>query len=378
MQKVEKLSKKIRILFTIPNFDTAGSGKALLNIATRLNKDKFESHIACFHDRGLFYNEVKKSKIPINLFQFTASMSNRFLGLINTLLISKKIRKIKPHVIHSFHYAPDYSEALSAKFANVYWIFTKKNMNWGGNSKNGWKIRSFLANHIIIQNNDMAKRFYASSNKTTLIRRGINQLEFSNSYKIKKINIPQNSFVIVTVANLTPIKGVEYLINGFNKVANQINNLVLVIVGDDSNIYAQDLKKISHSLSNKHQIHFLGKRLDIPNILRQSNLFILPTIKNNGGEGCPVSLLEAMASKIPVLASDVPGNRDILSNLPDQLFIPEDSNSLADKIKLFVNQDNNQVLKIVEQQYKIINQSYLIEHEVYKHEQVYLKVLGRK
>lgn len=59
--------KKIRVLLTIPNFDTAGSGKALLNIALALDKDRFEPHILCRHDRGEFFEVVKESGIPVHV-----------------------------------------------------------------------------------------------------------------------------------------------------------------------------------------------------------------------------------------------------------------------------------------------------------------------
>ena len=50
---------KIKILYTIPNFDTAGSGKALLNLALGLDKNIFEPHIACLNDKGDFFKIVK-------------------------------------------------------------------------------------------------------------------------------------------------------------------------------------------------------------------------------------------------------------------------------------------------------------------------------
>ena len=52
-----------KILYTIPNFDTAGSGKALINIANRLDRSRFEPHICCSHDRGIFFKEVIASGI---------------------------------------------------------------------------------------------------------------------------------------------------------------------------------------------------------------------------------------------------------------------------------------------------------------------------
>ena len=66
-----KENSLIKVLFTIPNFDTAGSGKALLNIATRLNSNYFEPHICCFHNKGEFFQTVENSNIPIHIFQFT-------------------------------------------------------------------------------------------------------------------------------------------------------------------------------------------------------------------------------------------------------------------------------------------------------------------
>ena len=48
-----------KILYTIPNFDTAGSGRALFNIASNLDRDKFEPHICCSHDRGDFFKIIK-------------------------------------------------------------------------------------------------------------------------------------------------------------------------------------------------------------------------------------------------------------------------------------------------------------------------------
>ena len=70
-------------------------------------------------------------------------------------------------LIHSFHYGPDYSEALAAKIAGVPWVYTKKNMNWGGSSKNSWKIRSILSSHIILQNRDMKNLFFEKYKKTS-------------------------------------------------------------------------------------------------------------------------------------------------------------------------------------------------------------------
>ena len=65
---------KIKILFTIPNFDSAGSGKALLNVAKNLDTSKFEPHICCSHSKGDYYKTVQDSGIPIHIKQTTHPM----------------------------------------------------------------------------------------------------------------------------------------------------------------------------------------------------------------------------------------------------------------------------------------------------------------
>src|SRR5947207_9650622 len=96
---------KIKVLYTIPNFDTAGSGMALLNIADRLNKERFEVHICCMHKGGQFFKTVENSGLPLHVFQYTTPVIPRYKALLNVWKISRFFKKLKPDIIHSFHYS---------------------------------------------------------------------------------------------------------------------------------------------------------------------------------------------------------------------------------------------------------------------------------
>ena len=80
-------SKKIKILFTIPNFDSAGSGKALLKVALSLNKELFVPEILCMHDRGKFFEVVKQSGLKVHLFDYTTQMKPYVKGILNSYKI---------------------------------------------------------------------------------------------------------------------------------------------------------------------------------------------------------------------------------------------------------------------------------------------------
>jgi len=371
---MERKQEKIKILFTIPNFDTAGSGKALLNIATRLEKTNFEPHIACSHNKGAFFNVVEDSGIPVHLFQTTILMTNRFNGLLQCWKISRKMKEINPHIIHSFHYAPDYSEALAARMAGIPWVYTKKNMNWGGKSKNGWKLRSFLASHILVQNMDMLREIFPSNKNVSLVCRGVDIKIFFTEPKdtklMHKYNISNYEKVVLTVANLVPIKGIEILLDAFQKLSKNYDSVRLFIVGDKDNDYGLEMEKKAAQFSNSKKIHFVGKVLDVKKYYSIADVFVLPSKK----ESCPVSLLEAMASSIPVLASNVSGSRDILSDKPSQLFLPENPASLLDKLNWIISLDKKNRDDLIQNQLEIIDKKYSIEREVEQHELLYKNI----
>ncbi len=371
----ENLFRKRRILFTIPNFDTAGSGKALFNIATRLDKNIFEPHICCFHNKGDYFNTINLTGIPTHIFQTTTPMKPRFKGILTCFRISRYFKQLNMDLIHSFHYAPDYSEALAAKIAGIPWIYTKKNMNWGGKSKNGWKLRTVLADHIIAQNKSMINWFFSNSKKTSLIPRGVDIHHFSPKSKnlnlLEQLLIPKSEKVILTVANLVPVKGIEVLLDAFELLSKNNDNITLLIVGENNNEYGTTLKKKSKRLKFKHKILFIGKVQNIVDYYSIADIFILPTLKK--GEGCPVSLLEAMACGLPVLASDIPGIQDILEPIHHCLFNSGDVPELQKGIeKLLIKNEN----KKNENNRDQIKMNYSIEKEVKSHEIIYKKCLN--
>lgn len=315
--------KKIRVLYTIPNFDTAGSGKALLHVAKRLDPSRFDVHIVCMHSRGSFFETVEQSGISIHILNYTTPMKPYIKGLMVCYQIGKKLKKIAPDIIHSFHYAADYSEPLAAKLAGIKWVYTKKNMNWGGASKNAWKLRSFLATAIAVQNTDMKKLFFPNSKKTVLIPRGVDVEIFrpleQNINLQEKWKIVPNHRIVMCVANLVPIKGIDVLIKAFYKMSTQNPDWKLMIVGDCNNTYGNEMMELTKTLHLETKIVFCGKQNDIQDYLSLAELVVLPTLNKGRKEGCPVALLEAMASAKNVLGSNISGIKDQLQFFPEHL-----------------------------------------------------------
>ena len=303
-------------------------------------------------------------------------MIPRISGIKKCITTANYFKSLGIDLIHSFHYGADYSEALAAKIAGIPWIYTKKNMNWGGSSKNGWKLRTILATHIMVQNKDMLHRFFPNSNKTSLVPRGVDISEFKktskNLYLLKKYKINKDEIIILCVANLHPVKGVEVLIKAFNQLYSLNNNCRLFIVGDNDNDYGKNLIEFSKQLPCSHKVEFKGKVFNVHDYYSIADIFVLPTLNIGRVEGSPVALLEGISSGKKVLASDVSGIRDILGNFRGCLIEPGNVNALFKKLKNLVNDiknginNNNNVSQYIREHFNISVESK-------RHEKIYKK-----
>lgn len=367
----------IKILFTIPNFNTAGSGKALLNLAHHLDKAQFDVHIACKTNEGSLFKTVQESQIPLHVFDYEAPMRPLSKLISKSFEIRRKIKAINPDIIHSFHYNNNYGEVLPAKWAGVKWIFTKKNMNWGSDGANAWKIRSALANKIILQNTEMKAQFYPRSLKTVLIERGINLPSFSPSALdvavLSSLNTRASHRILITVANLVPVKGIEFLVEAFSNLTKDFPEWKLWLIGDDTSEYADSLKSTVKDKGLNHQIIFSGKRENMRLYLDHAEVFVLPTKET--GEGSPVALIEAMANGKVVLGSDVPGIKDQLIHYPEYLFKAEDTAALMQKLKWIMRNTPEENKKLGESFRDLAEKKYSIQREVKEHEYVYANLM---
>ncbi|MBX2898797.1 MAG: glycosyltransferase family 4 protein [Cyclobacteriaceae bacterium] len=329
-----------------------------------MNLEKFEPHILCMHERGEYYNVVKKSNIPVHIGTYTTSMRPIFEGLIKCWRISRKLKAIGAEIIHSFHYSADYSEALAARLAGIRWIYTKKNMNWGGSSRNAWNLRSFLASRIVAQNSSMINTFFKGSHKVVLIPRGLNEQEFLS---IEREISTDGVFRLLTVANLTPVKRVETILFALSKLKASGIFITFHIVGDNGTDYGRYLEQQVKFLDISDVVEFFGKQFNPKDFYRKADVFILSSLK----ESSPVALLEAMAAGVPVLSSRTAGALEIMGDFEDQLFLIDDVNFLIDRILWIFQLTTEEKAQLISRQRERILTHHTIALEVERHEELY-------
>ncbi len=143
----------------------------------------------------------------------------------------------------------------------------------------------------------------------------------------RKLGLDEGIVPVICVANLLPIKGLDVLLAAWRKVCLADRSVQLLIVGEGP--LGESLRAQAEQLRYAARVRFLGRREDVPDLLRAAELFVLPS----RSEGSSNALLEAMASGLSIVATNVGGNRELINpNRTGWLVPPDEPAQMAEVI----------------------------------------------
>jgi glycosyltransferase involved in cell wall biosynthesis len=140
----------------------------------------------------------------------------------------------------------------------------------------------------------------------------------------QRIGVDGSAPLAIVVAKLMPQKGHAVLVEALPPVLARHPDLQVLLVGEGE--LRDSIAARVRAAGIETRVHFLGNRPDVPELLASSDLFVLPSL----WEGLPMALLEAMASRIPVVATSVAGTREVVEDGVSGVLVPPgDARSLA-------------------------------------------------
>ncbi|QQE13759.1 glycosyltransferase [Planctomycetota bacterium] len=172
----------------------------------------------------------------------------------------------------------------------------------------------------------------------SVIYNGINPSNFppisptSRTHARNLLNLSPQDLIIMQVARFHPVKNHETSIRAFNLVAKSHPTAKLILVGDGPE--QPKMQSLSQKLNLQDRIIFTGVRDDVSQILPAADIFTLSSLS----EGISVTLLEAMATHIPIATTDVGGNPEVVINQSTGLLSPrQDHQALAQNLLTLAN-----------------------------------------
>lgn len=292
---------------------------------TRVIKHQIDFKRNPFNYRNLYAYFQLKKLFNSHFFQIiqTQSPSGGFYSRLAAVSTRRKGSKVI-YTAHGFHFYK------GAHIVNWFTFFVIE------------KLLGYFTDCLITINKEdylTANRFKLARNVRFIPGVGINLSKFQNKQQKDlirtKYNYNINDFILISVAELNNNKNQEMLINVILRLKEKINNIVLILVGNGKN-YEKYFKLIK-KYELEDNVKLLGQRNDIPELLSLSDIFVTASRR----EGLPVSVMEAMAVGLPIVATNCRGNIDLVINNENGYVVNiDDVSSFAEKIEtLYSNKE---------------------------------------
>ena len=210
--------------------------------------------------------------------------------------------------------------------------------------KNVSQIAEKISQYIISDNTAEVERNYINLKKFDLEkvveemkslysdRGGVTCLErlYLSQQLRKSIGVPIDSKLILSVGELNKNKNHEVDIRALAEINDATVHYAIAGTGELHD-YLENLAK---ELGISERVHLLGYRTDVAELYKAADLYIHPSLR----EGLPVAVMEAIASKTPVICSNIRGNVDLVSE--NSLFDPRNVHQATEKIRLYITSDS--------------------------------------
>ena len=347
------IRQKKNILLLHSSNDLYGASKIFLQLIDLLTKNGFDIHVI-IPEKGMLDDFLIKKDIKIEYLELGVLRKKYLnpLGLINRAAANVKAiaflsQYIKDHSIDLVYTNTStiLSGGIAAKKNGVPSLFHIHEIPTGNKLYEFFsgKIVNRYSSKVLTVSNSVKKHWlkYIDDKK---IERIYNGIIFSKTNSLVKIERDQEDFMITSVARLIPYKGHMYLIDIANELVKKSTKFKFLIVGDTLPSYVYYEKSVKQKIQDlglENQIKFMGFREDVPNILKQSDLFIHPAI---APDPLPTVLFESLHNDLPSLATNLGGAIEILDNGNNGLLIPyNDPKKAADLIYEYCN--NNKLQK---------------------------------
>ena len=359
-------------LFLMTNsLETGGSERQFAALARSLNPEPFQIHLGCIQRRGTLLDAL--GYMP----EFPLGGSLYGLkSLWTRLRLAQFLRRNNIAVAHAFDFYSNLTLIPAAKLAGVPVIMGSQRQLGDLLSRPKSRVQAAAfgwCDAVVCNSRAAADRLVEQGlkeSRVAVIGNGLPDSAFAKTPP----SVPRRSGVLRVgmIARMNAkSKNHKVLLRAAAGLCNRFHTLEFLLVGDGP--FRPELEREAESLGLKDHVFFLGDRQDIPAVLASLDISVQPS----SSESLSNSILESMAAEVPVIASRVGGNPELLTLDRGVLVTPNDDKALADAIERLL-QDANMRANLARKARQFAWANFRLEHICKLYEQLYADLLEKK
>ncbi len=373
------MTRPIHVLHLLVTTSPGGGPKHVYDLVRHLPADDFEVVVAAPRD-GIFFDRFRE--VGVTMVELPLSR----LGVRHLPLAMRLIKRHGVDIVHTHGKGPGLYGRLAARALGVPAVHTFHGIHYSGYSRAGRQLylglerRLSRLSHAIInvsgsqEAEGLALRLFGPEQSVVVVN-GIDIDEMDRtirqcSIRRETLGLEPDDFVLGCVSRWDPVKRFEILLQAVSRLASRLPRLALLLVGGGGE-EARIRRLVAETGLQGRVIFtgFLGNPIRVYSLL---DLYVATSLK----EGLPLAPLEAMATGLPIVATDVPGHRDVVVRGETGLLVPpEDSGALADAIAELVA-DPARRRKMGEAGRQRVFEHFAVQSMVDQTARVYRRALG--
>ena len=350
---MQKSSKKINILQLVSGLGLGGAEMIVFNLSKHLDKKDYNNYVIGMSKRDELLNNFLENNIETISLQKTNSMKDliKIVDEINSFVKENNIQIIHAHMTHSIIIA----SIVKLKNPSIKIVYTSHNYNIGSKAREliVYLLKAFRDTDIVLSQ-DILRFFHKKDYKI-----------IPNGIEIEKYNkdLPKyKKFTFITIGRLETVKNHKALIEIVKELKDNYDyDFEVKIVGDS--YLREELENLIKKFNLEDVVHLLGVRHDTNELLNKSHCFVLTSL----WEGLPLVILEAGASKLPVITTPVGSIPSVITKETGYL---SDLDTFKDKM-VEVMENYDAAKSKGQKLFAKIKENYSINSITQKHEKIY-------
>jgi glycosyltransferase involved in cell wall biosynthesis len=377
-------SRPLRVVFLIGTLEVGGTERQLVELASRLDRQRFEPVIYCLAAPGPLAEEARRRGVEVQSAHLKGlrPWTHPFRFARQVLRIYPDLRAMAPDILHAFlFHAYTIGALLSRLLHPKVFVSSRRSLGHFKANRRAALMLERMTNQvadIVVANAEAVRRDAIAQEglapgRVIVIHNGVEIPAAADAPVVRRhLNLAADRVVVAVVANFIAYKGHDCFLTAWRQVVDAVPDAVALLIGEGPTRAKIEARGAELRLAGT--LRFLGSRTDVGVLLCAVDLVVHPSQQ----EGFSNAILEAMAAGCPVVATDVGGNAEaVIEGTTGLLVPPNDPLALAAAMERLLRRPDER-RRFGDAGRRRVEQCFGMDRMTIAYEQVYSAVVERK